>query len=123
MEGGPFELCQDARVIEQKEYVGRRRGVVRSQVIRHGRGTIGMLHVTGTLKMGDSIPGTEGMSACGAAALTRDLKELRERDDIGAVVLRISSPGGSGLASDLVWHEVERTRAKKPVVISFGSHR
>jgi protease-4 len=41
-------------------------------------------------------------------------------DDIRAVLLRIDSPGGSALASDLLWHALMRIRAKKPLVVSIG---
>lgn len=50
----------------------------------------------------------------------RDLTELRERDDIEAVVVRVASPGGSGLASDLLWHEMQRIKSRKPLVVSMG---
>jgi len=112
--------CDNAATIKQSDYVSRRGRIVRRDVLRRRAGTIGVLHVTGTVKMGESIPGPEVASACGAASIARDLQELRERTDIGAVVLRVSSPGGSGLASDLIWHEVARTRQRKPVVVSFG---
>jgi protease-4 len=110
----------DARVIGGPDYVRRRARVVRREVLRRGHPAIGMLHITGTIKTGESISGTDTASACGAAAVARDLKRLRERRDIGAVIIRVSSPGGSGLASDLIWHEVMRTREQKPVVVSFG---
>jgi protease-4 len=48
------------------------------------------------------------------------LDKLRARDNVKAVVLRINSPGGSALASDLIWHAVKRLAAVKPVVISMG---
>jgi protease-4 len=113
-------LCNDAPSIERRDYALRRGRAVRRTVLRSGAPAIGLLHLTGTLKTGDSIPGPDAASACGARAVARDLKELRERSDIAAVLLRISSPGGSGLASDLIWREVERTRTRKPVVVSFG---
>jgi protease-4 len=53
--------------------------------------------------------------------LVRSLARLEKDDDVKAVVLRIDSPGGSALASDLLWHELMRVRAKKPVVVSVGS--
>lgn len=112
--------CNDASVIEKQDYARRRGRQMRREALRHGRVGIGVLHVTGTLKMGDSFAGPESASASGVSSVCRDLKHLRERSDIGAVVLRIVSPGGSGLASDLMWHEVVRTRACKPVVVSFG---
>jgi protease-4 len=112
--------CQDAPVIEKRDYFARRGRLVRRNVLRHGRACIGILHLTGTVKMGESLPGPDAVSASGASSVARDLKELRERDDIGAVIIRVASPGGSGLASDLMWHEVMRTRERKPVVVSFG---
>jgi len=112
--------CADAAVIERPDYSARRSRAVRREVLRRNRSSIAVLHLTGTVKMGESLAGPEPASATGAAAVTRDLKTLRERDDIAAVVLRVSSPGGSGLASDLIWHEVVRTRQRKPVVVSLG---
>ena len=54
----------------------------------------------------------------------RDLGELLERvrksRRVKAVVLRVESPGGAAVASDLIWKEVARTREKKPVVVSMG---
>jgi protease-4 len=119
-EEGLQAQCAGASTIEQRDYCFRRSRIVRREVLRRHAGTVGVLHMTGTVKMGESIPGPEAASACGAASAIRNLQELRERDDISAVVVRISSPGGSGLASDLIWHEVGRTRCRKPVVISFG---
>jgi protease IV len=48
------------------------------------------------------------------------LRQLRRNSSVKAVVLRVSSPGGSGLASDLIHHELERLKKKKPVVVSMG---
>jgi len=112
--------CGNAATIESKEYFARRRRALRRTILRHKRRAIGLLHLSGTVKMGESMSGLELASACGAESVARDLKELRERDDVSAIVLRIASPGGSGLASDLIWHEVIRTRQRKPVVVSFG---
>ncbi len=47
-------------------------------------------------------------------------KKVREEDNIEAVVFRINSPGGSALASDEIWREVELTKAKKKVIVSMG---
>lgn len=52
--------------------------------------------------------------------LVSTLLRLEKDDDVKAVVLRIDSPGGSALASDLLWHQLMRVRAKKPVVVSVG---
>lgn len=52
--------------------------------------------------------------------LARILGRLERDDDVKAVVLRIDSPGGSALASDLLWHALMRIRDKKPLVVSIG---
>lgn len=49
-----------------------------------------------------------------------DLKNLREDDDVKAVVIRVNSPGGSAYASEQIWREVILLKEKKPVVISMG---
>ena len=49
-----------------------------------------------------------------------DLQELREDEDVKAVVIRVNSPGGSAYASEQIWHEIQLLRAEKPVVISMG---
>ena len=56
---------------------------------------------------------------CGKDVI-KDLQELREDDDIKAVVIRVNSGGGSAYASEQIWHEVELLKAEKPVVISMG---
>lgn len=72
---------------------------------------------------GIAMEGGGGMSDDGIAAdaLTRSLHHLREDPSVKAVVLRIDSPGGSALASDLLWHELMLLREKKPLVVSVGS--
>jgi protease-4 len=52
--------------------------------------------------------------------LVRTLVRLEKDDDVKAVVLRIDSPGGSALASDLLWHQLMRIRAAKTLVVSIG---
>jgi protease-4 len=53
-------------------------------------------------------------------ATTKTLRRLARDEGVKAVVLRIDSPGGSALASDLIWNEVMELRKKKPVVASVG---
>ena len=51
----------------------------------------------------------------------KELKQLREDESVKAVVLRVNSPGGSSLASELILQEVQRLKAVKPVVVSMGN--
>lgn len=54
--------------------------------------------------------------------LAAKLAEVREDEDVAAVVMRVNSPGGSALASDVVWREMQLLKAEKPVVVSMGSY-
>lgn len=67
------------------------------------------------------IQGGEGsVSVIGEGSINRALKEARKNDKIKAVVLRVNSPGGSALTSDIIWREVELTKKVKPVIVSMG---
>jgi len=55
-----------------------------------------------------------------ARAINKTLRRLKNDDSIKAVVLRIDSPGGSALASDLIWHDLRELQKKKPLVVSVG---
>lgn len=56
----------------------------------------------------------------GGDKFSRELRKLREDDAVKAVVLRVNSPGGSALASDVIWREVILTKKVKPVIVSMG---
>src|SRR6185295_13739968 len=59
----------------------------------------------------------------GDRTLSDILDDVREDDQVVAVVLRVNSPGGSGLASDVIWHDLARTKAAgKPIVVSMGDY-
>ncbi|MBR1505147.1 MAG: signal peptide peptidase SppA [Prevotella sp.] len=57
-----------------------------------------------------------------ATTVCKDLEELKNDDDIKAVVLRVNSPGGSAYASEQIWHAVSQLKTKKPVVVSMGGY-
>ncbi|MEO8601112.1 MAG: signal peptide peptidase SppA [bacterium] len=113
-----IDACAGGPVIERAAYARQRGRAARIDALRRARATVALVHIGGTIKPGQG--GAPGMPAAGAASLATALKAVRERDDIGAVVLRIASPGGSALASDLIWREVSRLRERKPVVVSCG---
>lgn len=56
-----------------------------------------------------------------AKQMTKDLQDLRDDDDVKAVVLRVNSPGGSAYASEQIWHEIQLLSKEKPVVVSMGA--
>jgi protease-4 len=78
---------------------------------------IAVVYAVGTIMTGESGSGLFE-STLGGDTLVDALREAEEDDNVAAIVLRVNSPGGSALASDLVWREV--TRIKKPIVASMG---
>lgn len=54
--------------------------------------------------------------------LAGKLAKVRRNDKVKAVVLRVNSPGGSALASDVIWREMELLKAEKPVIVSMGAY-
>ncbi len=63
--------------------------------------------------------GTEGRGIL-SGSMSKLFERLRERDDVRGVVLRIDSPGGDAIASDLLWRAASRVAETKPVVASMG---
>lgn len=57
----------------------------------------------------------------GQGVINKALKNARDDDKVKAIVLRVNSPGGSALASELIWREIELTKAVKPVIVSMGN--
>ncbi|MFK7079310.1 signal peptide peptidase SppA [Flavobacterium oreochromis] len=70
---------------------------------------------------GEIGSGEGDLNTVGEGSMKRSLKEAREDKDIKAIVLRINSPGGSALTSDLIWREIELTKKVKPVIVSMGN--
>ena len=63
---------------------------------------------------------TNYLNGAGSGTVIADLKAAEADEDIKAIVLRVNSPGGSALASDLIWRELELTKKEKPLVVSMG---
>ncbi len=57
-----------------------------------------------------------------ATTVCKDLESLMDDDDVKAVVIRVNSGGGDAYASEQIWHQVSKLKAKKPVVISMGDY-
>ena len=61
-----------------------------------------------------------GDESMGSTTMIKAIRQARDDATVKAVVLRVDSPGGSALASDLMWHELETLDGKKPFVVSMG---
>jgi protease-4 len=76
---------------------------------------IALIYAVGPILPGESLPQT-----IGSTTLARWIKAAREDASIAAVVMRIDSPGGAVVASDIIWREVVLTRKLKPFVVSMS---
>lgn len=81
---------------------------------------VAVIPAAGGISMGAG-GGLSGGDGIAAESLTKTLRRLRDDASVKAVVLRIDSPGGSALASDLLWHELMLLREKKPLIASLGA--
>ena len=78
---------------------------------------IAIIYAQGEIQSGEG-----DVNIIGEGAMRRSINEARNNDDVKAVVLRIDSPGGNALTSDLIWREIELTKKVKPVVVSMGNY-
>jgi protease-4 len=67
---------------------------------------------------GDRRPG--GGPVLASVTVSKAIEDAAKAEDVDAILFRIDSPGGSALASDLVWHATQEARKKKPLVVSFS---
>ena len=81
---------------------------------------IAVIYATGDIGSGKSNDGPTGDQSIGSDTLARAITDARDDKSIKAIVIRVDSPGGSGLASDIIWHAIESAKTKKPVVISMS---
>ena len=70
---------------------------------------------------GEIIYGEGGTEIIGQEKIIKTLKKIGKKKNIKAVVLRVNSPGGSALASELIWEEIEHLKKTKKVVVSMGN--
>ena len=81
---------------------------------------IAVVYASGDIVSGRSSFGGAGQETIGSDSMIRTLNQVRDDKAIKAIVLRIDSPGGSSLASDIIWRAIEAAKAKKPVVVSMS---
>ena len=80
---------------------------------------IAVVYAVGIITSGESGDTSQG-NVVGSDSIIRYLRTARADDSIRAIVLRIDSPGGSAIASDVIWREVHLTRQVKPVIASMS---
>lgn len=142
LDEGPFtaDEARDARLIDRVGYLDELENEVEQRVPKAamvdldtylaisthlaGRGRralVALVEIGGHIKSGRSAPGADGTRATGSLTLVRQIDRLAKDRRVRAVVLRVDSPGGSALASDLMWRSLEKLNQKKPVVVSMAN--
>jgi protease-4 len=79
---------------------------------------IALIYAVGPIMTGKSGEGLFGGSTVGSTTMVEAIRKAEQDKTVKAIVLRVDSPGGSGLASDLIWAELKKS--KKPVIASMG---
>lgn len=84
--------------------------------------SIGIVHIDGVIVDGDSSAGgpMSGPSV-GSRTIRNALEDAGDEDNIKGVIVRVDSPGGSAMASEVMWQGIKRLAEKKPVWVSVGS--
>jgi protease-4 len=71
---------------------------------------------------GEIMSGEGDVNTVGEISINRSLIEARKDKNVKAIVIRVNSPGGNAMTSDLIWREIELTKKVKPVVVSMGNY-
>lgn len=82
------------------------------------RPKIAVIYASGEIVKGKSSSGFMGGSTCGSTTMIEAIRQAENDKTVKAIVLRVDSPGGSALASDLIWNEL--AHSKKPVIASMS---
>jgi protease-4 len=81
---------------------------------------VALLYAVGTIASGSSTFDSPGGNVLGSDTFVEWIRKVRADSSIKAIVIRIDSPGGSAIASEVIWRELMLTRQIKPVIVSMG---
>ncbi|MEZ7516192.1 signal peptide peptidase SppA [Flavobacterium frigidarium] len=116
------DIKKRLKVAADKEYnkisiIDYTKKVLTTSETVEGDNQIAIIYAQGEIQSGEG-----DVNTIGEGSMRRSLQEARENKKVKAIVLRVDSPGGSALTSDLIWREVELTKKVKPVVVSMGNY-
>ena len=104
-----------------RRYLGLQDGP-QAQTGGNNRPHVAVLHATGDIVSGEANQGAfGGGDDIASDTFIRNLREVGANEDAKVLLLAIDSPGGSALASDVIWRELTRLREKKKIIISMGN--
>ena len=81
---------------------------------------VAVIYASGAINVGKSSGGPLSGEMVGSDTIVKAVNDAANDKAVKAIVLRVDSPGGSALASDLMWYAIENAKAKKPVVVSMS---
>lgn len=99
--------------ISLAKYIKSGKGRIKSTA----KDRVAVVYAQGEIKYGE---GDE--TYIGQETMIKNLRKAVKDKNVKSIVLRVNSPGGSALASDIIWREIERTKKEKPVVVSMGQY-
>ncbi len=106
----------DVHYLDQREY----RQILPSSLGLNTGPRIAVIYAVGIISSGESNYDSPQGQVVGADTIVEYLRKARADDSVRAIVLRVDSPGGSAIASDVIWREVVLTRNVKPVIASMS---
>ena len=110
-----LDAKDDLKTVELGDYTN---GVAANKEDKkESKNRIAIIYASGEINGGDGDDNT-----IGSESVSKALRQAREDDKVKAVVLRVNSPGGSSLASDVIWREVALTKKAKPIIVSMGDY-
>ena len=111
-----YKADEDLRTVNEGEY----REVPADSLGLDNGEKVAVIYASGVINVGKSSNSALGGEMVGSDTLVAAVNKAAEDTTIKAIVLRVDSPGGSSLASDLMWHALENAKAKKPLVVSMS---
>ncbi len=111
-----IDAKQDLKSVELSDY-GKSETAKDDDKKKESKNRIAIVYASGEISGGDGDD-----NSIGSENITKALRQVRLDDKVKAVVLRVNSPGGSSLASDVIWREVMLTKKVKPIIVSMGDY-
>lgn len=108
-----FSSSAKIKTIDLKNYVN----VKLNNKQKISRNKIAVIYANGTISNNKG-----SINEIGTQTITKSLIQAREDKNVKAIVLRVNSPGGSAMTSDLIWRETIITKKEKPIIVSMGDY-
>jgi protease-4 len=109
------DLKKDIQSVDMGDYTKSKSSKDSSDDTSSSKNRIAIVYASGEISGGNGDD-----NSIGSERISKALRKVRMDNKVKAVVLRVNSPGGSSLASDVIWREVMLTKKVKPIIVSMG---